>query len=64
MKIYWINNISDKYHYKTARLGFTEALRKRGHEVTLIMARHFTEKKPHKKKFHIYQQLIIEYYLD
>jgi len=45
MKIFWLTKLSDKDQYRRTQLEISEALRKRGHIVSLIFARHFSEKK-------------------
>jgi glycosyltransferase involved in cell wall biosynthesis len=44
MKIIWVTKLTDRDPFKNTQLGVSEALRKRGHGVRLIMARNFTEK--------------------
>ena len=45
MNIFWLTQRTDETPHKTSRLELSEALRRRGHEVTLVMARNFREKK-------------------
>lgn len=45
MNILWINKISDSDNWKTTQLELTKSLRKRGHNVVLIMAKNIGEKK-------------------
>ena len=45
MNIVWISKIEWDMPHKTSRLKLSEALRKRGHTVTLYMAKKFGEKK-------------------
>jgi len=40
MNILWINKITDAEYWRTTQLGLTAALRKRGHNVMLVMTRH------------------------
>ncbi len=43
MKILWINKISDKDSWRTTKIEITKSLRKRGHNVVLIMAKKIGE---------------------
>jgi glycosyltransferase involved in cell wall biosynthesis len=45
MNILWINKITDKDFWKTTQLELSNALRGRGHNVTLVMAKSIGEKK-------------------
>jgi len=45
MKILWINNISDTEIWRTTQLELTGALRRKGHNVILVMAKNIGEKK-------------------
>jgi len=45
MNILWINKITDKEFWRTTQLELSEALRSRGHRVTLVMAKSIGEKK-------------------
>lgn len=49
MKIIWVTKLTDKDSFRSTQMGLSEALRKRGHEVIIIFARHFAEKKPSRK---------------
>lgn len=46
MNILWINKTTDKDFWKTTQLELSNALRGRGHKVTLVMAKSIGEKKP------------------
>jgi glycosyltransferase involved in cell wall biosynthesis len=45
MNILWINKISDTAGWKTTQIELTKSLRKRGHNVILVMAKNIGEKK-------------------
>jgi len=45
MNIFWLTKLNDTDQYRRTQLEISEALRKRGHLVSLIFARHFSEKK-------------------
>jgi glycosyltransferase involved in cell wall biosynthesis len=45
MNILWINKISDTESWRTTQIELTKSLRKRGHNVVLIMAKNIGEKK-------------------
>lgn len=45
MKIFWVTKITDRDTYKSTQIGLSEALRNRGHDVKLILAKNFFEKK-------------------
>ena len=45
MRILWINKISDSESWRTTQIELTKSLRKRGNEVTLVMAKNIGEKK-------------------
>ena len=45
MKIVWVNKITDKEYWGATQLGLTRALRKKGHKVTLVMAKNIGENK-------------------
>ena len=57
MNIIWLTKLTDSDLFRTTQLGLSEALRRRGHEVTIIFARHFTEKKQSRKNI-IYLPII------
>jgi len=46
MNILWINKILDTDNWRTTQLELTKSLRKRGHNVVLIMTKNIGEKKP------------------
>jgi glycosyltransferase involved in cell wall biosynthesis len=45
MKILWVTKLTDCDPFKNTQIGLSEALRKRGHVVQLIMAKNVSEKK-------------------
>lgn len=45
MNIIWFTKLTDKDSFRNTQVMLSEALRKQGNEVTLVLARHFTEKK-------------------
>ena len=47
MNIIWFTKLTDKDSFRNTQVMISEALRKQGNEVTLILARHFTDKKEH-----------------
>lgn len=49
MNIIWINKITDEEPWKTTQLELTKSLRKRGHNVNLILAKGIGEKKSNKE---------------
>ena len=49
MKIIWLTKLTDNDTFRNTQLMISEALRKQEHEVTLVLARHFTEKKGKQK---------------
>jgi len=44
MKIYWVTKLTEKDAFKTTQLGLSTALRNRGHDVTIFMAKNLSEK--------------------
>jgi len=44
MKIYWVTKLTEKDAFKTTQLGLSTALRDRGHDVTIFMAKNLSEK--------------------
>jgi len=44
MNILWINKITDAEYWRTTQLGLTAALRKKGHNVTLVLTKDVGEK--------------------
>lgn len=44
MKIVWITKLSEKYNFKTSRIELSNALKRRGHEIKLIMEKRLGEK--------------------
>ena len=54
MKILWVTKLTDQDPFRSTQLGMSEALRKRGHEITLIITKHFTEKKSPQKDILIF----------
>ena len=49
MNILWINKITDAECWRTTQLGLTAALRKKGHNVTLVLTKNVGEKKHSKE---------------
>lgn len=49
MKILWVTKLTEKDQFRRTQLEISEALRRRGHAVSLILARHLSEKKQIKK---------------
>lgn len=49
MNIIWVTKLTDKDPFRNTQLMMSEALRKKGHDVTLILARDFSEKKENKE---------------
>jgi len=49
IKILWITKLSEKYNFKTSRIELSNALIKRGHEITLILEKKIGEKNPRNK---------------
>lgn len=49
MNIFLVTKLMDKYPFKTTEFELSESLRKRGHNVTLFMAKNIGENKPIKK---------------
>jgi glycosyltransferase involved in cell wall biosynthesis len=49
MNIIWLTKLTDKDSFRNTQLMMSEALRKKGNEVTLILARNLTEKKEKQK---------------
>ena len=45
MHILWINKITDKEYWRTTQLELTKSLKKRGNQVTLVMAKNIGENK-------------------
>jgi hypothetical protein len=45
MNIIWLTKLTDKDSFRNTQVMMSDALRKQGNEVTLILARNFTEKK-------------------
>ena len=45
MNILWINKITDTESWRTSKIELTKSLRKRGHNVVLVMAKNIGEKK-------------------
>ena len=45
MNIIWFTKLTDKDSFRNTQVMLSEALRTQGNEVTLVLARHFTEKK-------------------
>jgi glycosyltransferase involved in cell wall biosynthesis len=45
MNIIWLTKLTDSDQFRRTQMEMSKALRKRGHSVSLILARHFTEKK-------------------
>jgi len=45
MNIVWINKITDTDYWRTTQLGLTRALRRKGHNVMLVMAKNIGENK-------------------
>jgi glycosyltransferase involved in cell wall biosynthesis len=50
MKIIWLTKLTDNDTFRNTQLMISDALRKQDHEVTLVLARHFTEKKEKQKE--------------
>jgi len=48
MNIVWINKIASKEYWGTTQIGLSEGLRKRGHNVMLVMTKDIGENKPTK----------------
>lgn len=46
MNILWINKITDKDFHKTTQIELSKAMNRRGHSLTLVMAKSIGEKKP------------------
>jgi len=44
MKIYWVTKLTEKDAFKTTQMGLSTALRNRGHDVTIFMAKNLSEK--------------------
>ena len=57
MKIFWLTKLTDKDQFRRTQLEMSEALRKRGHIVSLILARHFSDEKQTQKNI-IYLPII------
>lgn len=49
MNIIWFTKLTDKDSFRNTQVMLSEALRSQGNEVTLVLARHFTEKKEPQK---------------
>jgi len=49
MKIIWVTKLSKRYNFKTSRIELTNALKKRGHNINLIMEKKIGEKSPRNK---------------
>lgn len=50
MNIIWVTKLTDKDPFRNTQVMMSEALRKKGHDVTLILARDFSEKKQNKEE--------------
>jgi glycosyltransferase involved in cell wall biosynthesis len=49
MNIIWLTKLTDTDPFRNTQVMLSDALRKRGNDVTLILAKHFTEKKDDQK---------------
>ncbi len=49
MNIIWLTKLTDKDQFRRTQMELSEALRRRGHVVSLILARYFSEKKQTQK---------------
>lgn len=49
MRIFWLTKLSDKDQYRRTQVEMSKALQEKGHIVTLIFARNFSEKKEMQK---------------
>ena len=45
MRIFWITKLSDKTPFKATQFAMSDELRKRGHDVSLVLIKEFTERK-------------------
>jgi len=45
MNIIWVSNLTEESLFKTSKMELSQALRKRGHKITLVMARNVGERK-------------------
>jgi glycosyltransferase involved in cell wall biosynthesis len=52
MNIIWLAKLTDKDSFRNTQVSMSESLRKQGNEVTLILAKHFTEKKENQNGIH------------
>jgi len=51
MNIIWVTKLTDKDSFRNTQVMLSEALRKKGNQVTLVLARHFTEDKADQQGF-------------
>jgi len=51
MNIIWVTKLTDKDSFRNTQVMLSEALRRKGNDVTLVLARHFSENKEHQQRF-------------